>query len=363
VDKHARIFITGHTGLVGSAIYNKLQAEGYINLITVEHAIIDLTKETEVKWFMKDNLPEYVFNCAGLVGGIWANSTYPVDYLYHNMMIGMNMVKYSYEVGVKKLLVLGSSCIYPKDCKQPIDESYLLSSSLEQTNEGYALAKISTIKLAQAYNKQYATNFISVMPCSLFGDNDNFHPERSHLIPAIMRKMHEAKISTIKLAQAYNKQYATNFISVMPCSLFGDNDNFHPERSHLIPAIMRKMHEAKIKGDNKVEIWGSGTPLREFMHTNDLSDGLLFLMNNYDSSEVINLGTGEDYEIREIVLMIKDIVGYEGELNYNLDKPDGTMRKLLDSSKITELGWKPKIDIYDGLMLLYNWYVKELENE
>jgi GDP-L-fucose synthase len=311
VDKHARIFITGHTGLVGSAIYNKLQAEGYINLITVEHAIIDLTKETEVKWFMKDNLPEYVFNCAGLVGGIWANSTYPVDYLYHNMMIGMNMVKYSYEVGVKKLLVLGSSCIYPKDCKQPIDESYLLSSSLEQTNEGYALAKISTIKLAQAYNKQYATNFISVMPCSLFGDNDNFHPERSH----------------------------------------------------LIPAIMRKMHEAKIKGDNKVEIWGSGTPLREFMHTNDLSDGLLFLMNNYDSSEVINLGTGEDYEIREIVLMIKDIVGYEGELNYNLDKPDGTMRKLLDSSKITELGWKPKIDIYDGLMLLYNWYVKELENE
>lgn len=311
MDKHARIFITGHTGLVGSAIYNKLQAEGYINLITVEHAIIDLTKETEVKWFMKDNLPEYVFNCAGLVGGIWANSTYPVDYLYHNMMIGMNMVKYSYEVGVKKLLVLGSSCIYPKDCKQPIDESYLLSSSLEQTNEGYALAKISTIKLAQAYNKQYATNFISVMPCSLFGDNDNFHPERSH----------------------------------------------------LIPAIMRKMHEAKIKGDNKVEIWGSGTPLREFMHTNDLSDGLLFLMNNYDSSEVINLGTGEDYEIREIVLMIKDIVGYEGELNYNLDKPDGTMRKLLDSSKITELGWKPKIDIYDGLMLLYNWYVKELENE
>ena len=311
MDKNAKIYITGHTGLVGSSILNKLQAEGYQNLITRSHDELDLTKETEVKWFMRDHQPEYVFNCAGLVGGIYANSTYPVDYLYNNMMIGMNIVKYSYEVGVKKLMLLGSSCIYPKDCKQPIDESYLLSSPLEQTNEGYALAKISTIKLAQAYNKQHGTNFISVFPCSLYGDNDNFHPQNSH----------------------------------------------------LIPAIMKKMHDAKTQGDNKVEIWGSGTPLREFIHTNDVADGLLFLMNNYDEGEIINLGSGEDYEIREIVLMIKDIVGYEGELNYNLDKPDGTMRKLLDSSKITGLKWKPKIDLYDGICLLYNWYLKELENE
>jgi GDP-L-fucose synthase len=309
VDLDSKIAVLGSTGLVGSTLTKKLNEEGYTNLVTVSHEKLDLRNQTSVKWFMRDEKPEYVFNCAALVGGIGANSNYPVNFLYDNMMIGFNVIRSCYEVEVKKLMVLGSSCIYPKICKQPIKESSLLSGSLEKSNEGYALAKISTIKLAQACNKQLDTNFISVMPCSLFG-----------------------------------------------CG-----ESFDLENSHLIPAIMRKMHEAKVQGKSEVEIWGSGNPKREFMYIDDLADALLFLMQEYNDSEVINVGTGVELTISEIALMIKEVVEFEGALVYNTNKPDGTMRKLLDSTNLIEMGWKPKVDFKDGLSLLYKWYLKELE--
>ena len=307
MKKESRIYVAGHSGMVGSAIVKKLQSEGYTNIITRSHEYLDLTIPYEVKYFIKDNKPEYVFQCAAKVGGICANSTYPVDFLYENMMINMNVIKYAYENDVAKLMVLGSSCIYPKECEQPIKEEYLLSKALESTNEGYALAKISGIKLCQAYNKQYGTNYISVMPCSLLGEGDNFHPQNSH----------------------------------------------------LIPAIMLKCHNAKINGDKEVEIWGSGKPLREFMYTEDVADGLLFLMNSYDKSEVINLGTGIEHSISEIAEIIKEVIGFKGEFRYNTDKPDGTMRKVLDCSKMKKLGWKPKIELKEGIKMLYDWYLSE----
>ena len=309
MKKDSKIYIAGHTGLVGSALYKKLTLEGYTNIITKSHSMLDLRDSVQVKWFMYDMKPEYVFVCAAKVGGIYANSTYPVDFLYDNLMIGLNIIKYSYRNEVTKLMYLGSSCIYPKVCPQPIKEEYLLTGKLEETNQAYALAKLSCISLCKAYNKQLGTNYINVLPCSIFGDNDNFDLKNSHFIPAIMRKMHEAKIN---------------------------NQDF-------------------------VEVWGTGMPCREFLHSDDLADGLLFLMNESDE-EVINIGSGIDYRIFEIVEMIKKVVEYKGEIHFDASKPDGTMKKLLCIDKITEMGWKPHLDFNQGLVKLYDWYQLNLLN-
>jgi len=308
MKKDSKIYIAGSSGMVGSAILRTLQFEGYTNIITRTHEELDLTNQVEVKWFLKEQQPEYIFVCCGRVGGIKGNSTYPVEFLYENMMMGMNIMKYSHEAGVKKLLYLGSSCILPKECPQPIKSEYLLTGKLEPTNEGYALAKASNIRLAQFYNKQYNTNFITALPASIYGYGDNFHPENSHLIPGIMQRMHNAKINNIE----------------------------------------------------EVEIWGSGIIEREFLYSSDLADACVFLMNHYNNTETINIGAGFDMNIKQIVKDIAEVVGFTGKIKYDTTKPDGTLKKLLDSSEIFKLGWKPKIKFEDGLKMLYKYYLEEV---
>jgi GDP-L-fucose synthase len=307
MDKNAKIYIAGHTGMVGSALLQYLKQLGYSNLLYATRQELDLTNYQQVDKFFSINLPEYVFICSAKVGGIYANSAYPVEFLYDNMMIEFNLIKCAYTYRVKKLLFMLSSCVYPKVCECPITEDKLLSGYLEITNIGYALAKIS-----------------------------------GHY-----------------LCQAYNKEYGTNFISVMPCSIYGIGDNFHPQNSHLIPALIQKIHNAKTTNQSHVEIWGDGTPKREFMHVNDLVDALIFLMNNYNNSDLINVGYGEDLTIAEIASLIKSIIGYKGQFKYNTNMPNGTMRKVLDISKMNYLGWQPKINLKDGITTLYDWWVKK----
>lgn len=306
MHKGAKIYVAGHRGLVGSAILRKLQAEGYSNIVTRTHQELDLTNQQEVYQFFETERPEYVFLAAAKVGGILANSTYPADFIRENLLIQTNVIDAAYRYGVKKLLFLGSSCIYPKFAPQPIKEEYLLTGALEPTNEPYAIAKIAGIKMCQAYNKQYGTNFISVMPTNLYGPGDNFDLETSHVLPALIRKFHEAKVA-------------------------------------------RAPH---------VVVWGTGTPRREFLHVDDLADACLFLMNNYDSSEIINIGVGKDLTIVELANLIKEIVGYKGEIVFDTSKPDGTPRKLLDVSKLFNLGWRPRIRLEDGIRSTYEWFVR-----
>jgi GDP-L-fucose synthase len=306
MSKDAKIYIAGHTGLVGSAIVRQLQSQGYTNIITKTHEQLDLTREDKVEIFFAIERPKYVFVCAAKVGGIYANNTYPVDFIMTNVQISTNLIKYAHKFNVQKLLYLGSSCIYPKNCQQPIKEEYLLSGALESTNEPYAIAKIMGIKMCQAYNKQYSTNYITAMPCSLFGQEDNFNPNNSHLIPGIIQRMHNAKINNI----------------------------------------------------DTVEIWGSGKPLREFMYVDDMANACVFLMNNYNENEIINVGIGKDLTIRDIAHMIKDVVGYNGNLYFDESKPDGTFRKVLDTSKLNDLGWKSQIKFKDGLKMIYDWYLQ-----
>lgn len=298
--------MAGHKGLVGSAILRKLQAEGYSNIVTRTHQELDLTNQQEVYRFFETERPEYVFLAAAKVGGILANSTYPAVFIRENLLIQTNIIDAAYRYGVKKLLFLGSSCIYPKFAPQPIKEEHLLTGALEPTNEPYAIAKIVGIKMCQAYNKQYGTNFISVMPTNLYGPGDNFDLETSH----------------------------------------------------VLPALIRKFHEAKVAGAPHVVVWGSGTPRREFLHVDDLADACLFLMNNYDSSEIINIGVGKDLTIAELANLIKEIVGYKGEIVFDTSKPDGTPRKLLDVSKLFNLGWRPRIRLEDGIRSTYEWYMQ-----
>ena len=295
--------------MVGLAILKELQLDDYTNIVTRTHQELDLTNQVEVKWFLKEQQPEYIFVCCGKVGGIKGNSTYPVEFLYENMMMGMNIIKYSYEAKVKKILYLGSSCILPKECPQPIQPEYLLTGKLEPTNEGYALAKASNIRLAQYYNKEYNTNYITAIPASIYGYGDNFHPEHSHLIPAIMQRMNNARVNDIE----------------------------------------------------EIEIWGDGSVFREFLYSSDLANACIFLMNNYDKTETINVGSGFDMNIKQIVKDIAEIVGYTGNLKYDATKPNGTFRKLLDSSKIFELGWKPKIKFKVGLKKIYEYYKNEVQ--
>lgn len=307
MNKNSKIYIAGHNGMVGSALVRKLAADGYTNLVLRTSSEFDLTNQKSVIDFFKAEKPEYVFLAAAKVGGIQANNTYKGQFLYENLMIQSNVIHQSYVHGVKKLLFLGSSCIYPKHASQPLKESYLLTGALEPTNEPYAIAKIAGIKLCESYQAQYGCNFISVMPTNLYGPNDNYDLENSH----------------------------------------------------VLPALLRKFHEAKINGDSFVEIWGTGTPKREFLHVDDLAEACVYLMMNYNEKEFVNIGTGYDISIRELALLIKKIVGFKGELKWNSAKPDGTPRKVLDVSKLSDLGWNYKISLKDGVRKVY---IQKFEN-
>ncbi|MEL7494307.1 MAG: GDP-L-fucose synthase [Cyanobacteria bacterium J06554_11] len=299
-----KIFVAGHRGLVGSAIVRALKANGYHNLLTASSKELDLRSQAAVEAFFEAEKPDYVFLAAAKVGGIQANNTYRASFLYDNLMIEANVIHSAYQTGVKKLLFLGSSCIYPKLCPQPMKEEHLLTGFLEPTNEPYAIAKIAGLKLCETYCHQYGVNFISAMPTNLYGENDNFDLANSHVLPALMRKFHEAKLT---------------------------------ERP-------------------TVEVWGSGTPLREFLYVDDLADGLLFLMNHYDNPNFINIGTGKEISIRELALTIKSVVGYEGELVFDTSKPDGTPRKLMDVSKLSALGWTAQTSLKAGIEKSYDWF-------
>jgi len=301
VEKQARIYVAGHRGMVGSALVRKLQAEGYSQIITRTSSELDLRNQAAVADFFADERPDYVFLAAAKVGGILANNTYRAEFLYDNLMIESNIIHSAYKTGVKKLLFLGSSCIYPKLAPQPLKEEYLLSGYLEPTNEPYAIAKITGIKLCEAYRSQYGCNFISAMPTNLYGPNDNYDLNGSHVLPALIRKFHEAKVNNLPT----------------------------------------------------VEVWGTGSPRREFLHADDLADACFFLMENYDDELFVNIGTGEDVTIREVAELIKEIVGFEGELRWNTDKPDGTPRKLMDVSRLHSLGWKHATELKDGLEKTY----------
>ena len=306
MNKDSKIYVAGHNGMVGSAIVRKLKDLGYTNIVTKSKKELDLTNQFLVNQFFHFERPEYVFLAAAKVGGIKANDQFRADFIYQNLMIQSNIIKGSYDCGVKKLLFLGSSCIYPKFCEQPIKEEYLLTGTLEPTNDAYAIAKIAGIKMCQDFNKQYGTNYISVMPTNLYGPGDNY-----------------------------------------------DLNN-----SHVLPAMIRKFHEAKLEEKDKVEIWGTGTPKREFLYVDDLADACIHLMLNYNDSEIVNIGTGQDVTIAELAIGIKNIVGFRGDIYFNTDMPDGTPRKLLDVSKLKDLGWQYQTSLVEGIKKTYQDYVK-----
>lgn len=304
MQKNAKVYIAGHRGMVGSAIHRKLQSEGFTNFVFRTSAELDLRNQQAVNDFFAAEKPEYVFLAAAKVGGIIANDTYRAEFLYDNLMIEANVIHTAHIHGVKKLMFLGSSCIYPKMAPQPLKEDYLLTGLLEPTNEPYAIAKIAGIKLCDAYRSQYGSNFISVMPTNLYGPNDNYHPENSH----------------------------------------------------VLPAMIRRFHEAKLRGDTSVTIWGTGSPRREFLHADDLADACYFLMQTYDEPGLVNIGVGEDISILELAQLVRKIVGFEGEILHDLSKPDGTPRKLMDVSKLHALGWRAKIDLEEGIGRVYSVY-------
>ncbi len=308
MEKQAKIYIAGHRGMVGSAILRKLEKEGYQNIVYRSSSALDLRDQQAVANFFEQEKPAYVFLAAAKVGGIVANNTYRAEFLYDNLSIQNNIIHQSYLHGVKKLLFLGSSCIYPKLAPQPLKEEYLLTGLLEPTNEPYAIAKITGIKMCEAYRAQYGCNFISVMPTNLYGLNDNYHPENSH----------------------------------------------------VLPALIRKFDEAKKQGKKTVEIWGTGSPMREFLYADDLADACYFLMENYNEPELVNIGTGEDITIKELALQVQKTVGFEGELVFDHSKPDGTPRKLMDVSKLHQLGWKHQTQLTEGLKLAYQDYLSKL---
>lgn len=304
MDLHDKIFVAGHRGLVGSAVTRRLQAEGAERLILRTHAQLDLTDQAAVEAFFASARPEYVFLCAAKVGGIHANGTYPAEFIRDNLAIQTNVVHSAWKHGTKKLLFLGSSCIYPRDCPQPIREEYLLTGPLEPTNEAYAIAKIAGLKMCQAYRRQYGFDAIVAMPTNLYGPGDNYHPENSH----------------------------------------------------VLPALIRRFHEAKLTGAPDVVIWGSGQPLREFLHADDLADALLFLMRTYSEEDMVNIGSGHEVSIAELAHLIAGVVGYRGELTFDGSKPDGTPRKLLDVGRLDGLGWRARIGLDSGIADAYRWF-------
>ena len=302
----AKIYVAGHRGLVGSAIVRNLEDKGYKNIIYRTHKELDLTNQEAVRRFFEEEKPEYVFLAAAKVGGIHSNNTYPADFIYENLMIQNNVIKAAHDFEVKKLLFLGSTCIYPKMAPQPIKEEYLLTGSLEETNEAYAVAKIAGLEM-----------------CKFF-----------------------------------KRQYGNNFISCMPTNLYGPNDNFDLKNSHVLPALIRKFHEAKVNNSEAVEVWGTGTPLREFLYVDDMADACVFLMENYDGEQHVNIGTGEEVSIRELAETVKEVVGFDGELVFNTEMPDGTPRKLTTVDKLHGLGWKHKVSLDKGIRLAYNWFLE-----
>jgi GDP-L-fucose synthase len=306
MKKNSRIYIAGHKGLVGSALLKKLKDDGYTNIITRTRQELDLTNQQNTQIFFANEQPEYVFDCAALVGGIQDNNTRRADFMYSNLQIQNNIIHWSHIFGVKKLLFLGSSCIYPKLCPQPIKEEYLLTSELEQTNEPYAISKIAGIKMCESYRRQYGCNFISVMPTNLYGS---------------------------------------------------ENDNYDLEKSHVFAAMIRKFHDAKINGSGKVKLWGDGTPFREFLHVDDFADCLVYLMNNYNDEQPLNIGTGTDVSIFELAHKIKNVVGFDGEIEWDTTKPNGTPKKLLDVSKLHSFGWKHTIDLDEGIKITYDRFL------
>lgn len=302
MEKNARIYVAGHRGMVGSAIVRELQRQGYTDIITRSHRELDLTDQRAVDAFFAAEKPKYVFLAAAKVGGIVANETAPADFMYENMMLEMNVIHSAWRHGVRKLEFLGSSCIYPRMAPQPMPESCLLTSELEKTNEAYALAKISGLKYCEYLNRQYGTDYISVMPTNLYGPNDNYHPEHSH----------------------------------------------------VLPALIRRFHEAKEAGLDEVTCWGDGSPLREFLYVDDLANLCVFLMNNYSGNETVNAGTGKELTIKELTELVAKIVGYEGRILWDTSRPNGTPRKLLDVSKATQLGWKYKVELPEGIAMAYD---------
>lgn len=305
MKKDSKIYIAGHRGLVGSALVRHLESKGYTNILKRTSKELDLRNQQDVQTFFKEEKPEYVILAAARVGGIHANNTYPADFIYDNLMIQNNVIKAAHDHGVKKLLFLGSTCIYPKMAPQPIKEEYLLTGALEETNEAYAVAKIAGLEMCKFFKRQYGDNFISCMPTNLYGPNDNFDLQSSHVLPALIRKFHEAKV------------------------------NHQPT----------------------VEVWGTGTPLREFIYVDDMADACIFLMENYNGEQHVNIGTGEEVSIRELAETIKEVVGYEGELVFNTNMPDGTPRKLTTVDKLHSLGWKHQISLKEGIQLAYDWYL------
>ncbi|MDO6820925.1 GDP-L-fucose synthase [Zobellia sp. 1_MG-2023] len=358
MNKDAKIYIAGHRGLVGSAILKKLKADGFSNFVLKTHAELDLTDANAVATFFAEEKPEYVFLAAAKVGGIVANNTYRADFIYANLMIQNNVVHHSYLNNVKKLLFLGSTCIYPKECPQPMKEDYLLTDTLEYTNEPYAIAKIAGIKLCESYNLQYGTNFISVMPTNLYGPNDNFDLEKSHVLPALIRKMH--------LGNALETQDWDNVRKDLNERPIEGVDGNASESD--IYTILEKYGIKKTGDEISVEIWGSGKPMREFLWSEDMADACIFIMKSRNFEDTyatgekeirnthINIGTGKDLSIRELAESIKEMVGFKGSLNFNADKPDGTMKKLTDVSKLHGLGWKHNIDLKEGIEKMYSWY-------
>jgi GDP-L-fucose synthase len=348
MEKTSKIYVAGHRGLVGSALVRKLTQEGYSNIVTRDHAQLDLIRQDAVEAFFGAEKPDFVFLAAAKVGGIWGNNMYPAQFIYENLAIQTNIIQASYLNKVKKLLFLGSSCIYPKLCPQPIREDYLLSNYLEPTNEPYAIAKIAGIKICQAYNRQYKTRYISVMPNNLYGANDNFDLETSHVLPALIRKFHLAKLASQGDWEQIKKEEAVygRIPDDLKKTLGLDPVTDEPVRSSVHrPAVM---------------LWGTGAPRREFLHVDDLADACLFLMNHYDKSEIINIGWGRDLTVRELARLISEIVGYKGGLDWDAGKPDGTPQKLLDVSRINQLGWRPKIELETGCRNVYQWYLDQL---
>ena len=346
MNKSSKIYIAGHRGLVGSALMRKLRDSGYTNIIVRTHKDLDLTRQSEVETFFEKERPAFVFLAAAKVGGILANSTYKAEFIYQNIMIAANVIHASYKYGVGKLLNLGSSCIYPKFAPQPMKEEHLLAGTLEPTNEPYAIAKISAIKLCRYYNEQYGTNFISAMPANLYGPNDNFDLETSHVLPAFIRKFHIAKLLREKryddIIKDFNKY----------------SSNLQTPTANL--DLNLSLKSVGITSDC-VTLWGSGSPYREFLYVDDLADACVFLMQRYnvdDLGELVNIGTGKDLQLKELVNLIKDLVGYNGEIKWDVSKPDGTPKKLLDVSRIDKLGWNAKIDLCKGLENVYEEYSK-----
>jgi len=309
MEKNSKIYIAGHRGMVGSAIYRKLEKEGFTNFITRTSSELDLRNQQDVADFFASEKPEYVFLAAAKVGGIIANDTYRADFLYENLQIQNNIIHSSYINEVKKLLFLGSSCIYPKMAPQPLKEEYLLTGLLEPTNEPYAIAKIAGIKMCDAYRAQYGCNYISVMPTNLYGYNDNYHPQNSHVLPALIRRFHEAKVQKL----------------------------------------------------SAVTIWGTGSPKREFLFADDLAEACYYLMQNYNEEGLVNIGTGQDLSIKDLALLIQKIVGYDGEINFDTSKPDGTPRKLMDVTKLHSKGWKHKIELEEGIALAYGDFLSKVD--